>query len=358
MKLNTILFTSKKGISLLVYLIIGSLLGNCSQKEPSSTGDKKPVLRPAIEKESVTDRDTVESKMIWVAGGTFEMGSADPAFTDAQPIHKVKLEGFFMDEHEVTNAEFAQFVNATGYKTVAERPLDPSEFPGVPVSDLVPGSTLFTPTQADVPLENPLQWWRYVPGTSWRHPTGPGSSLEGHQNKPVVHIAYEDAATYAKWAGKRLPTEAEWEYAAQAGKGKQNYYWGEELKPDGKWVANIYQGSFPSNNTGEDGFIMAAPVKSFPPNKYGLYDLEGNVWEWCSDFYRPDYYAQSPKNNPQGPKESFDPNEPTAIKRVQRGGSFMCSDQYCIRYKFGSRGKGEVNSSSNNLGFRCVKSKV
>ena len=194
-------------------------------------------------------------------------------------------------------------------------------------------------------------------GASWQHPNGPKSTIKGHENEPVIHISYDDALAYASWAGKRLPTEAEWEFAAQGGKGNRTYYWGTELKPAGKWVANIYQGSFPDHNTTEDGFAGVAPVKSFPANPYGLYDMDGNVWEWCQDFYRPDYYMKSAKTDPQGPFDSYDPDEPGAVKRVQRGGSFLCSDEYCIRYKAGSRGKGEVSSGSNNLGFRCVRDK-
>ena len=299
--------------------------------------------------------DTVPEKMVWIPGSTFKMGSDDPAFHDAMPIHEVTLDGFWMDEHEVTNAEFEKFVNATGYKTVAEQPVNPEDFPGVPVESLVPGSGVFTPPAQQVSLDNPLQWWRYIPGANWRNPHGPESSIHGRPNDPVVHISYTDAMAYAKWAGKRLPTEAEWEYAAQGGKGRQQYYWGSELKPGGKWMANIYQGSFPDVNTGEDGYMDVAPVKSFPANGYGLYDMDGNVWEWCNDFYRPEYYQNSPAKNPQGPTESHDPDEPGLVKRVQRGGSFLCSDEYCVRYRPGSRGKGEVNSASNNLGFRCVK---
>ncbi|GEO07454.1 hypothetical protein AAE02nite_51180 [Adhaeribacter aerolatus] len=301
--------------------------------------------------------DTVETKMVWIPGGTFQMGSNDAAFPDSQPMHPVTVDGFWMDEHEVTNAEFAKFVQTTGYVTVAERQLNPADFPGVPAENVVPGSGVFTPTSQAVPLDNPLQWWQYVPGASWRHPQGPESSVKSQPNKPVVQVSYEDAAAYAKWAGKRLPTEAEWEFAAQGGRGQQKYYWGNELKPGGKWMANIYQGNFPDKNTGEDGFIGAAPVKSYPANAYGLYDMDGNVWEWCNDYYRPDYYQMSPAKNPQGPENSFDPDEPGAVKRVQRGGSFLCSDQYCVRYKPGSRGKGEHTSASDNLGFRCVKNK-
>lgn len=297
----------------------------------------------------------ISSKMVHIPAGTFLMGTNDPAFPDAHPVHKVTLKEFWMDEHEITNAEFEKFVNTTRYLTVAERKLDLKDFPGVPAENLVPGSGVFSPPNHAVALNNPLQWWRYVPGASWQHPIGPQSNINGHENNPVVQVSYEDALSYATWAGKRLPTEAEWEYAAQGNNPGQKYYWGDELKPGGKWMANIYQGSFPDNNTSEDGFKGIAPVKSFPPNRYGLYDMEGNVWEWCNDFYRPDYYSQSPQNNPTGPKDSYDPEEPNAVKHVQKGGSFLCSDQYCIRYRPGSRGKGEVSSASDNLGFRCVK---
>jgi formylglycine-generating enzyme required for sulfatase activity len=282
------------------------------------------------------------------------MGTADPDFPDAYPVHEVTVNGFWMDEHEVTNAEFAAFVQATNYITIAERKLNPADYPNVPLEDLVPGSAVFSPAE-DVSLDNAGQWWKYVAGANWRHPLGPSNSIDGRPNDPAVHVCYEDAVAYAKWAGKRLPTEAEWEYAAQASRPKKKYYWGDELKPAGKWMANIFEGDFPNGNTGEDGFMDVAPVKSFPPNPFGLYDMEGNVWEWCNDYYRPDYYSQSPKNNPQGPADSYDPDEPNAVKRVQRGGSFICSDQYCIRYRPGSRGKGEVTSSGNNIGFRCVK---
>ncbi|WP_406566847.1 formylglycine-generating enzyme family protein [Dyadobacter helix] len=297
---------------------------------------------------------TDTSNMVWIAGGSFLMGSDE--FPDSRPLHQVSVDGFWMDKTEVTNAEFARFVKATHYKTVAERPLNPADYPGVPADKLVPGSAVFTPTSGPVSLENPLQWWSYVAGANWAHPEGPGSSAKGRENLPVVHVSYEDAAAYARWAGKRLPSEAEWEFAAQGGKGNHTYYWGDQLKPGNKWVANIYQGNFPDNNTKEDGYLAAAPVKTFPANPYGLYDMDGNVWEWCEDLYRPDYYKNSARSNPKGPEDSYDPDEPGAVKRVQRGGSFLCSDQYCIRYKAGSRGKGEVTSGSNNLGFRCVAS--
>lgn len=302
---------------------------------------------------TVTKGDT--TGMVWIPGGPFLMGADE--FPDSRPVHPVTVKGFWMDEHEVTNAEFARFVAATGYRTVAEQPLNPADFPTVPPEELVPGSAVFTPTAQKVSLDNPLQWWTYVKGASWQHPKGAESSIKGHENEPVVHVSFTDAVAYAKWAGKRLPTEAEWEFAAQGGKGNHTYYWGDDLKPGGKWPANIYQGNFPDKNTTEDGYAGAAPVKSFPPNSYSLYDMDGNVWEWCQDFYRPDYYMNSAKANPQGPSDSYDPDEPGAVKRVQRGGSFLCSDQYCVRYKAGSRGKGEVGSGSDNLGFRCVRDK-
>lgn len=293
-------------------------------------------------------------RMVLIEGGKFLMGS--DAFADTQPLHEVELSSFYMDEHEVTNAQFEAFVEATGYVTVAERELDPREFPGVDPENLVPGSAVFTPPTGVQGLQDYLQWWSYIPGANWRQPEGVGSSIVGREHHPVTQVAYQDAEAYARWAGKRLPTEAEWEYAAKAGTHtSETYYWGTEKKEDGKWLANIYQGDFPKNNTKEDGYETTAPVKSFPANAYGLYDMEGNVWEWCSDLYRPDYYEHSPQVNPKGPADSYDPQEPGLIKRVQRGGSFLCNDQYCERYKAGARGKAEINSPTNNVGFRCVK---
>ncbi|WP_425276908.1 formylglycine-generating enzyme family protein [Spirosoma oryzicola] len=333
-------------------VVWGTLACNASQSDDQLSKDgarDANAVRQTVPGKPGEKRDG----MVWLQGGTYEMGSDE--FADARPVHPVSVKGFWMDEHEVTNAQFAQFVKATGYKTVAERPLDAADYPDVPADQLVPGSAVFIQPASAVSLNNPLQWWKYVPGASWQHPTGPQSTINGHDNEPVVHVSFDDAIAYAKWAGKRLPTEAEWEFAARGGANNQTYYWGNELKPKGRWVANIHQGHFPEKNTQEDGFAGIASVKSFPANAYGLYDMEGNVWEWCQDLYRPDYYNQSPKSDPQGPDDSYDPDEPGAVKRVQRGGSFLCSDQYCIRYKAGSRGKGEVSSGSNNLGFRCVR---
>jgi formylglycine-generating enzyme required for sulfatase activity len=294
--------------------------------------------------------------MVWIPGGSFWMGSDDSQMPDARPVHRVRVDGFWMGRTEVTNAQFARFVAATGYRTVAERPPDPKDFPGAPAESLVPGSILFDPPEGDVPLDDAYRWWRYVPGADWRHPEGPGSSIEGKDDHPVVHVCYEDAAAYAQWAGERLPTEAEWEFAARGGLDRQTYVWGDELNPGGRWLVNNWQGRFPGENTAEDGFPGIAPVGSFPPNGYGLLDMAGNVWEWCADWYRPEYYAYSPEDNPPGPESSYDPQEPGVAKRVQRGGSFLCSDLYCRRYLPAARGKGAVDSGASHIGFRCVKS--
>lgn len=312
------------------------------------------------------------SGMVWIPGGEFSMGSdaaADalcdvPGVTrDAQPIHRVAVDGFWMDATEVTNAQFAAFVRATGYQTIAERPLDPAEFPGAPPELLVPGSAVFVAPREQVDLRNALQWWRYTPGAHWRQPAGPGSDLAGRERYPVVHIAYADADAYARWAGARLPTEAEWEFAARGGVAGALYAWGNELAPRGAHHANIHQGTFPSHDSAADGFGGVAPVGQFAPNPYGLHDVGGNVWEWTSDWYRADYYASLAAKgqvavNPQGPDDSHDPAEPGAKKRVHRGGSFLCTEQYCTRYMVGTRGKGEVSTGSNHLGFRTVRSQV
>jgi sulfatase modifying factor 1 len=317
----------------------------------SKVPSRASVIAAAYQTNNLTHDDKAE--MILIAGGRFKMGST--TFGDALPVHAVQVKNYWMDEHEVTNAQFARFVKATGYITIAERRLDPKDYPSVPADKLVPGSAVFTPPAHQVSLNDPLQWWEYKAGASWKRPKGAGSSIAGKENDPVVQVCYSDAEAYAKWAGKRLPTEAEWEFAARAGAENESYYWGKDLKPGGRWAANIFQGDFPSSNTNDDGYTELAPVKSFAPNAFGLYDMEGNAWEWCHDLYRPDYYAHSPSDNPQGPADSYDPDEPGSIKHVQRGGSFLCSDQYCNRYKAGSRGKGETTSASNNLGFRCVK---
>lgn len=281
---------------------------------------------------------------------------------DALPVHRVYVDGFWMDSTEVTNGEFQKFVEATGYVTVAELAPSREEFPTAPPENLVAGSTVFTPSSTAVPLDDHLQWWRYQAGANWRHPEGPESSIVGRDNYPVVQVTYEDAVAYATWCGKRLPTEAEWEFAARGGRAGGRYAWGEELKPGGQFQANIFQGKFPitHGDTGEDGFKGIAPVSQYSPNPYGLHDMAGNVWEWVQDWYRPDYYARLAAlggiaRNPQGPESSFDPMEPTEKKRVHRGGSFLCTDQYCTRYMMGTRGRGEIRTASNHVGFRCVR---
>lgn len=294
--------------------------------------------------------------MVWIPGGRFWMGCEDERMGDARPFHEVELDGYWIDKTEVTNEQFEKFVKATGYITVAERKPDPKDFPGVPLENLVPGSLVFTPPDHEVGLDNHVVWWRYVPGADWRHPEGPGSDLKGREKHPVVHVCWNDAAAYAKWAGKRLPTEAEWEFAARGGLDGKRFVWGDELMlTGGKWAANIWQGRFPAENTKADGYVRTAPAGSYPPNGFGLHDVAGNVWEWCADWYRPDYYRGSPVRNPKGPDDSHDPNEPGVPKRVQRGGSFLCSDLYCVRYIPGSRGKGEVNTGLCHVGFRCAK---
>lgn len=308
--------------------------------------------------------------MVWVPGGEFSMGSLDPresicggpdAMQDARPIHRVFVDGFWMDATEVTNREFKRFVDATGYITVAERPPSPEEVPGVPADQLVAGSVVFTPTSEPVSLTEYLRWWRFEPGTNWKHPEGSQSDLKGRDDYPVVHVAYPDVEAFCKWAGKRLPSEAEWEFAARGGVAGELYPWGNDLRPGDKWMANIWQGTFPVKDEHADGAAGIAPVKQYPPNQYGLYDMAGNVWEWCADLYRPDYYRMladqgGVARNPTGPLTSFDPAEPGVKKRVHRGGSFLCTDQYCTRYMVGSRGKGELNSGTNHTGFRCVMS--
>lgn len=321
--------------------------------QPTTLGKGPNII--STFKSNVTTKGIDNVKMIKIEGGEFLMGS--DRYADTKPVHKVKITSFLMDEHEVTNAQFLQFVNETGYVTVAERELNVNDYPGVDPDILKPGSAVFTACHNVENMQDYIQWWRYEIGASWRHPEGTNSTIVGKENHPVVHIAYEDAEAFAKWAGKRLPTEAEWEYAAKGGKHTDEiYYWGNDLKINNQWQANIYQGDFPSANTSEDGYETTAPVKSFNPNGYGLYDMSGNVWEWCADFYTPSYEVRSAiVVNPKGPTASFDPQEPNAIKRVQRGGSFLCNDNYCERYKASTRGKGEVASPTNNVGFRCVK---
>lgn len=301
--------------------------------------------------------------MKWIEGGEFTMGSDSGPATE-KPSHRVKVDGFWIDETEVTNAQFQEFVEKTKYVTTAEKKPDWEEMkkflpPGTekpPESQLVPGALVYRSPDRKVPLDDVTAWWSYVPGADWRHPEGPGSDLKGRENHPVVHVAWEDAAAYAKWAGKRLPTEAEWEFAARGGKEKQRFTWGNDAPKDDSNLANIWQGEFPTKNTKQDGFERTAPVKSFPPNGYGLYDMAGNVWEWCSDWYRADEYSGRGKltANPKGPDKSWDPREPWSPMRVTRGGSFLCHITYCESYRPAARRGTAADTGLSHLGFRCV----
>lgn len=342
------------------------------------------------------DGDPRVRDMVWIPGGVFTMGSNDGA-ADERPAHRVELEGFWMDVHEVTNQQFDEFVRATGYVTTAEQPPklrsieNGSEFANAAILEEFnhPGSicglNLKSRNEID-PQRGAYSWWQYVKGASWKHPEGPDSTIDDRMNHPVVHVSYLDVQAYCQWAGKTLPTEAQWEFAARGGRSGETYPWGNERNPDGRWLQNIWQGEFPITNTEEDGYRTTSPVGTFPPNDFGLCDMSGNVWEWCADYYRPDTYAVnsheessaaptgSPAStdaarmsggsstgvtgnavrNPQGPESSLDPQEPGIIKRVQRGGSFMCSEQYCVGYRVAARMKGEQDTGAFHTGFRCV----
>ncbi len=317
-----------------------------------------------------TDRaDSARSHdgMVWIPGGSFMMGADNnQAAPDEYPKHKVTVDGFWMDATEVTNAQFEKFVKATGYVTTAEQKPDWNELkkqlpPGTPRpadSDLVPASLIFVSSKYDVSLDDYSQWWQWKKGADWRHPHGPGSNITGKSNYPVVHISWYDAQAYCKWAGKRLPTEAEWEYAARGRLVNNIYPWGNEPVDEGIPKANTWQGKFPVSNTLRDKYYYTSPVKSFKPNGYGLYDMAGNVWEWCQDYYRFDYYrmvsAPGGIKNPKGPDNSYDPDEPYAAKRVIRGGSFLCNESYCSGYRVARRMKSTEDSGMEHLGFRCV----
>lgn len=317
--------------------------------------------------------------MVKVYGGVFEMGGDIPfgfedmpktalPQNDELPKHTVQISDFWIDAHEVTNAQFKTFVDATGYVTIAQRPLDWEEMkkqvpPGTPKpgeEDLLPGSLVFHYADKNVPKDNLGNWWSFVKGANWLHPKGPGSSIEGLDNYPVVHVSWYDAIAYAKWAGKRLPTEAEFEYAMRGGKNNKMYPWGNEKTDQGKFYANHLQGEFPYKNTKADGFEYLAPIKSFPTNGYGLYDMAGNVWEWTQDWYSAKYYYELEQSgrvtiNPQGPIEGFEVRNNFIKNKSLKGGSFLCHDDWCSGYRNARRMRTTPDTSMEHVGFRCVR---
>jgi formylglycine-generating enzyme required for sulfatase activity len=312
--------------------------------------------------------------MRWIPAGEFIMGTNDASrMTNELGAHRVRLDGFWMDEHDVTNAEFRKFVEETGYITTAERPVDWESIrkqvpPGTPKPAdemLQPGALVFTSTKHQVALADLSQWWTWTRGANWRHPRGPDSTIDGKDDYPVVQVSWDDAVAYARWAGKRLPTEAEWEFAARGGeKSDTRYWWGNEFRPGGRFMCNTYTGTFPVNDTGEDGYAGTSPVTAFPANGYGLYDMAGNVWQWTADWYHADansLAANTSKDgaccvNPTGPVDTFDPTDPYAPRRVIKGGSFLCNVSYCESYRPTARRGTPPDTGSEHVGFRCVTS--
>jgi formylglycine-generating enzyme required for sulfatase activity len=343
-------------------LLTGFLFAQCNPKE-------KEVEVTANEIQQASDFS--KEGMVWIEGGAFTMGTNEKeSYHVERPAVRKEVKGFYMDVTEVTNAQYAKFVEETGYVTVAERPLDWEEMkvqlpPGTPRpadKDMQPGSLVFSPpAQAVSTQSNDLAlWWKWVDGASWKHPEGPGSSIKGKENHPVVHMADEDAEAYAKWAGKRLPTEAEWEYAAKGGKESQRYAWGVDFQPNGQFMANTFQGDFPHANEGRDGFLGTAPVKSFPPNDFGLYDIIGNVWEMTSDWFDAATFLRMSGEAPaldSAISKCYNPDNPYAIEKVIKGGSFLCADDYCINYRPSARQGHAYDSGTSNVGFRCVADK-
>jgi formylglycine-generating enzyme required for sulfatase activity len=314
------------------------------------------------------EQKSAPAGMVWIPGGEFAMGSDDHGMDNERPSRRVRVDGFWMDQHDVTNAEFRRFVEATHYVTTAERKPDWEAIrrqspPGTRKPDdsqLVPGSLVFTPTSKPVPFNDLSAWWRWVAGANWKHPQGPDSNIDGKDDYPVVHVSWDDAVAYAMWAGKRLPTEAEWEFAARGGLQKKRFVWGDEFHPGGKHMANTWQGEFPIKDTAEDGYAGTSPVHAFPPNGYGLYDMAGNVWQWCSDWYRFDEHARHADEpcceNPPGPNSTFDPADPYSPRRVIKGGSFLCNVSYCESYRPSARRGTPPDTGSSHVGFRCVMS--
>jgi formylglycine-generating enzyme len=300
--------------------------------------------------------------MIWIPAGTFQMGSEEH-YPEERPVHRVSVDGFWIDRTPVTNADFQRFVAETKHVTFAEIPPNPADYPGAKKELLHPGSLVFVKPPNPVDLGDFHNWWRFVLGADWRHPRGPNSTIKGREDHPVVHVAYSDAVAYAEWAGKALPTEAEWEFAARGGLDGAEFAWGSDLRVDGKLMANFWQGEFPWQNHKEDGFEGTSPVGSFPPNGYGLVDVTGNVWEWTTDWYSQAHAAEEPKaccvpRNPRGGSEaaSLDPRQPQIRipRKVIKGGSHLCAPNYCRRYRPAARFPEPVDTSTCHLGFRCI----
>jgi formylglycine-generating enzyme len=299
--------------------------------------------------------------MVFVEGGRFRMGSAE-FYPEEQPVREVEVDGFWIDEHPVTVAEFRRFVKRTGYVTRAEQPIDPDDYPDADPAALVPGSLVFHPTAGPVSLDDYRAWWHYVPGATWERPEGPASDVYSRARHPVVHVAHEDAAAYAAWAGKQLPTEAEWEYAARGGLVEKTFCWGDEFMPEGRLMANTWHGRFPFEHDRPDEWVRTSPVGTYPPNGYGLYDMAGNVWEWTDDFFSTAGEAVHPCCAPRNPRtpepvaESYAADQPGGQipRRVTKGGSHLCAPNYCLRYRPAARQGEAVDTSTGHIGFRCV----
>ena len=369
--------SSFRAISILYLSIFVSTIISCNTKTTNKdvknddthvclpTPQNKFSEKPVIVKSQKKSRDN--KNMVLIPGGVFSMGGDGDGWKDEFPKHKVEIDSFWMDINEVTNNQFLEFVNSTGYITTAERNIDWNQIkkdlpPNTPKPDdsyLVPSSLVFFPTSGAVNLNDVSQWWKFINGANWRQPQGPGSNIDGKGNHPVVHVSWYDAIAYCEWAGSRLPTEAEWEYASRGGIIDATFSWGNEDLNEGKLKANTWDGNFPYYNSKDDGFIYTADVRSFEPNGYGLFDMSGNVWEWCSDWYDENYYysvSEILSINPQGPPKSYDSNEPYAQKKVSRGGSFLCHKSYCTGYRNSMRMKSTPDTSSMHTGFRTVRS--